>query len=77
MLKISGLHTHYGLSHILHGIDLNAAAGEVIGIFGRNGAGKTTLLKTVAGWVRPSGGSITLDDHSLAALQKTGVYFLA
>jgi branched-chain amino acid transport system ATP-binding protein len=68
MLKISGLHTHYGLSHILHGIDLNAAAGEVIGIFGRNGAGKTTLLKTVAGWVRPSGGSITLDDHSLAAL---------
>jgi branched-chain amino acid transport system ATP-binding protein len=61
MLEIRGLHTHYGLSHVIQGIDLVAKAGEVVGIFGRNGVGKTTLLKTVAGWVRPTAGEIHLD----------------
>lgn len=61
MLSIRNLHVHYGLSHIIHGIDLDAGAGEVIGIFGRNGVGKTTLLRTIAGWARPSEGTITFD----------------
>lgn len=60
-LKIEGLHTHYGLSHVIQGIDLDAGNGEIIGIFGRNGVGKTTLLKTIAGWVAPSQGQIVLD----------------
>jgi branched-chain amino acid transport system ATP-binding protein len=68
MLTINGLHTHYGLSHILHGIDLHANAGEVVGIFGRNGAGKTTLLKNVAGWVHPSAGSIRFHNDELQGL---------
>jgi branched-chain amino acid transport system ATP-binding protein len=58
MLSLKNVHVHYGLSHVVHGIDLEAGAGEVIGIFGRNGVGKTTLLKTIAGWLRPSDGSI-------------------
>jgi branched-chain amino acid transport system ATP-binding protein len=61
MLKIEGLHTHYGLSHVIQGIDLHADRGEVIGVFGRNGVGKTTLLKTIAGWVAPTQGQIVLD----------------
>lgn len=61
MLSIRNLHVHYGLSHIIHGIDLEAGAGEVIGIFGRNGVGKTTLLRTIAGWAQPSDGTITFD----------------
>ena len=68
MLAINGLHSHYGLSHVIQGIDLSAAPGEVIGIFGRNGVGKTTLLKTIAGWVRPSEGAITLGGLSLNGL---------
>ena len=68
MLAINGLHSHYGLSHIIQGIDLSAAPGEVIGIFGRNGVGKTTLLKTIAGWVRPSEGAITLGGQPLNGL---------
>ncbi|MDN8617361.1 ABC transporter ATP-binding protein [Variovorax ginsengisoli] len=66
MLKVQSLHTYYGLSHILQGIDIDAVEGESIGIFGRNGAGKTTLLKTIAGWVRPSQGSLQWNGHALA-----------
>lgn len=70
MLAIRGLHSHYGLSHIIQGIDLEAEPGEVIGIFGRNGVGKTTLLKTIAGWVRPTDGTITLGEHQLNRLPR-------
>jgi branched-chain amino acid transport system ATP-binding protein len=65
MFEITNLHTYYGLSHIIQGIDLAAKPGEVVGIFGRNGVGKTTLLKTIAGWVCPTQGDIRLDGKSL------------
>jgi branched-chain amino acid transport system ATP-binding protein len=68
MLQISGLHSHYGPSHVIQGIDISAGPGEVIGIFGRNGVGKTTLLKTIAGWLRPSQGKISLGGETLAGL---------
>lgn len=68
MLKIDDLHVHYGLSHIIQGISLEAKPGEVVGIFGRNGVGKTTLMKAVAGWVQPSGGGIALDGQSFSGL---------
>jgi branched-chain amino acid transport system ATP-binding protein len=68
MLKIDDLHVHYGLSHIIQGISLEAKPGEVVGIFGRNGVGKTTLMKAVAGWVRPSGGAIALHGQSFNGL---------
>jgi branched-chain amino acid transport system ATP-binding protein len=60
MLEINNIHSYYGPSHIVQGIDLTAQPGEVIGIFGRNGVGKTTLLKTIAGWIRPAQGEIRL-----------------
>jgi branched-chain amino acid transport system ATP-binding protein len=65
MLKIRDLHTHYGTSHIIQGIDLSVSAGEVFGIFGRNGVGKTTLLKTIAGWITPSHGEIEFNDERI------------
>jgi branched-chain amino acid transport system ATP-binding protein len=68
MLTINDLHSHYGASHVIQGIDLSAEPGEVIGIFGRNGVGKTTLLKTIAGWVKASAGSVTLADRVLSGL---------
>lgn len=68
MLSINELHSHYGSSHIIQGINLTAEDGEVIGIFGRNGVGKTTLLKTIAGWVRASAGTINLGKHTLSSL---------
>ena len=67
-LQLRGLHVHYGASHIVQGVDLTVANGEVIGIFGRNGVGKTTLLKTIAGWVRPTSGEIMLGDRRIDGL---------
>ena len=49
LLKVADLHGWYGESHVLHGVDLEVAAGEVVTLLGRNGAGKTTTLKAVMG----------------------------
>jgi branched-chain amino acid transport system ATP-binding protein len=68
MLKIHNLHVHYGPSHIIQGVTIEAQAGEVVGIFGRNGVGKTTLMKAVAGWVIPSEGTVSLDGERLDGL---------
>ncbi len=68
MLEIADIHVHYGTSHVVQGLSLAAQAGEAIGIFGRNGVGKTTLLKTVAGWLRPSSGTIRFDGQSIGGL---------
>ena len=64
MLEIRNLHTHYGASHIIQGIDLSVRDGEVFGVFGRNGVGKTTLLKTIAGWIKPTGGEIAFSGRA-------------
>lgn len=68
MLRIEDLHVHYGLSHVIQGVTIEAHPGEIVGIFGRNGVGKTTLMKTIAGWVQPSSGSVTFDGNRLDGL---------
>ena len=68
MLKLDAVHAHYGLSHVLQGVTLAVGKGEVVGLFGRNGVGKTTLIKTVAGWVRPSSGSVRFDGEDIGGL---------
>ena len=65
MLELKGVHTHYGLSHVLQGIDLQVGHGEVVGLFGRNGVGKTTVIKTIAGWVSPSSGDVIFNGESI------------
>jgi branched-chain amino acid transport system ATP-binding protein len=68
MLEIRDLQTHYGTSHIIQGIDLTVRDGEVFGVFGRNGVGKTTLLKTIAGWIKPTGGEIYFNGKPIQGL---------
>ena len=65
MLELKGVHAHYGLSHVLQGIDLRVGQGEIIGLFGRNGVGKTTVIKTIAGWVAPSSGQVLFEGERL------------
>mgnify|MGYP003977781939 CR=1 FL=1 len=58
ILEVSGLHTHYGASHILHGIDFSVHAGECLSLMGRNGMGKTTTIRSVFGLTPPSEGQV-------------------
>jgi branched-chain amino acid transport system ATP-binding protein len=48
-LEAENLHTFYGKSHILHGVDLAVEAGQIVALLGRNGAGKTTTMRTLMG----------------------------
>jgi branched-chain amino acid transport system ATP-binding protein len=59
LLELSGVQTHIGAYHILHGVDLVVPEGEVTMLLGRNGAGKTTTLRTVMGLWAASQGSIS------------------
>ncbi len=68
MLAVSGLKTAYGRIPILHGIDLNVAEGEFIGILGHNGMGKTTLLKALIGLLRPTDGTIELNGENITRM---------
>ncbi|WOI57456.1 urea ABC transporter ATP-binding subunit UrtE [Palleronia sp. LCG004] len=65
MLRIRDLTLHYGQSQILHGIDLDAAPGEITCVMGTNGVGKTSLLKAIAGTHPRSGGTVALDNETL------------
>ncbi|MGI6246603.1 MAG: ABC transporter ATP-binding protein [Pseudochelatococcus sp.] len=61
MLAVRDLQAWYGESHVLHGIDFDVAAGEVVTLLGRNGAGKTTTLRSIIGILRKRTGSIVFD----------------
>ena len=64
-LEVRGLVSGYDRGVVLHGVDLDLAAGSVLGLLGRNGVGKSTLIMTLAGLVPPSAGSILLDGREL------------
>ena len=60
LIDARGIHTYYGRSHILHGVDFLVRRGETVGLMGRNGMGKTTLLRSVLGLVRPRAGMVRI-----------------
>jgi branched-chain amino acid transport system ATP-binding protein len=61
IIEARGLHTYYGASHVLQGVDLTLHAGEAVGVMGRNGMGKTTLLRTLLGLVAPRRGAVRIN----------------
>jgi branched-chain amino acid transport system ATP-binding protein len=65
IIEAEGLHTYYGASHILHGINLTVRSGEAIGLMGRNGMGKTTLIRTLLGHITPRHGAIKINGRDL------------
>ena len=65
LLRVADVHAWYGESHVLHGVDFEVRAGEVVTLLGRNGAGKTTTLKSVMGMVPRRGGSVRLRGEEL------------
>ena len=65
LIAARGLHTYYGASHILHGVDFSVYKGETIGLMGRNGMGKTTLLGSLIGHVRPRLGTVAINGRDM------------
>ena len=68
ILDIRGIDTFYGLGHILHGLSLGVAEGEVVALLGRNGAGKTTTMRSVTGLTPPKKGEILYKGKNIAGL---------
>jgi branched-chain amino acid transport system ATP-binding protein len=73
LLAVRGLHAWYGESHILHGVEFDVRAGEVVTLLGRNGAGKTTTLKSVMGMVGRREGSVRFDGAEIGAFPSNRV----
>jgi branched-chain amino acid transport system ATP-binding protein len=81
LIEARGLHTYYGASHILHGVDFSVRRGETVGLMGRNGMGKTTLLKTVLGLLAPRSGEVRVKGRDMTgaaphAIAREGVAYV-
>jgi len=61
IIEARELHTYYGASHILHGVDFTVHAGEAVGLMGRNGMGKTTLIRSLTGHLSSRRGEIKIN----------------
>ena len=65
ILTVAGLNVAYGEAKALFDIDINVRRNQVVACVGRNGAGKSTLLKTIAGFLKPTSGTISSEGESL------------
>jgi branched-chain amino acid transport system ATP-binding protein len=68
VLDVQGLSAGYGKATALYEVSLSVGAGEIVAILGPNGAGKTTLVNSVAGVLRPTGGTVMLDGVDLLSV---------
>jgi branched-chain amino acid transport system ATP-binding protein len=68
LLEIQNIHTYYGDSHVLQGVNLKVEKGKVVALLGRNGAGKTTLLRSIIGFTPPRQGSILFKEEEITHL---------
>jgi branched-chain amino acid transport system ATP-binding protein len=73
LLAVRGLNAWYGESHVLHGVDFEIRAGDVVTLLGRNGAGKTTTLKSIMGIVPRREGSILYEARETVGLSSNRI----
>jgi branched-chain amino acid transport system ATP-binding protein len=81
VIVLDDVHTFYGASHILHGMNLRLPEGACMSLMGRNGMGKTTTLKTIMGLVAPKQGSVSIKGRAAAgmapnAIAKAGIAYV-
>jgi branched-chain amino acid transport system ATP-binding protein len=67
MLELNSVRAGYGTFQALFDVSLEVRHGEAVGVIGPNGAGKTTLMRVISGLIRPTSGSIVMDDIDLVA----------
>ena len=81
VIDAAGLHSYYGASHILHGVDFQVGRSETVSLLGRNGMGKTTTLKSIVGLVKPRRGTVRIAGTEMTGaapyrLAKQGVAYV-
>jgi branched-chain amino acid transport system ATP-binding protein len=81
LIEAKGIHTYYGSSHILYGVDFSVRRGETVGLMGRNGMGKSTLLKSMLGLVRPREGRVIVKGREMTraaphAVARAGIAYV-
>lgn len=69
LLHVQSVHTFYGESHVLFGVDLEVGDGEIVALLGRNGAGKTTTLRSIMGLTAPRTGNIRFRGKAVTGLR--------
>ena len=65
LLSVDDIHTYYGESYVLQGVDLHMEVGKIVALLGRNGMGKTTFIRSVAGLTPPRRGTITFKGNAI------------
>jgi len=68
ILQADGLHTYYGASHILHGVDLTIGRNRSVSLMGRNGMGKTTTIRSIFGLTPPARGAVRIAGEDCTGL---------
>lgn len=66
LVKVRGLHKHYGPIRAVDGISFEVRRGDILGFLGPNGAGKTTAMKLITGFLEPDSGSVEMAGHDVA-----------
>ncbi len=73
ILSIKDLKVSYGGIEAVKGISFDVKRGEIVTLIGANGAGKSSTLRSIAGLVRPSGGSINFEGEDITNADPTGI----
>jgi branched-chain amino acid transport system ATP-binding protein len=76
LIQMSGVHTHIGAYHILHGVDLDVPKGQLTMLLGRNGAGKTTTLRTLMGLWTASQGTVSFAGQNITKMATPDIAML-
>jgi branched-chain amino acid transport system ATP-binding protein len=74
MLKLVQVHSYYGKSHVLSGVNLEVQKGELVTLLGRNGMGKTTTLKSIMGMVSVRSGSVSFNGKDITHQPSFQIY---
>ena len=69
LIEAKGIHTYYGRSHILHGVDFTIQRGETVALLGRNGMGKTTLLRSLLSLTLPKRGEVKINGRPMTGVK--------
>ena len=68
LLDVENVHTYYGESHVLQGVDLSVEEGEIVALIGRNGVGKTTTLRSILQLTPPREGTVRFKGEDVTGL---------